>query len=354
MGTKVLLVSGTTHDANSYNSPSVKAVFDEWVKKYDLDFEIVEDNGLQCDGGEQGEQILRLERSGPNWIRHSEEYLKKVEEAEILIVGFAGVGKQLLEHAKNLKLIAVMRSGVENVDIEAAKEKGIIVCNAPGRLQETVSDMSCAMILDLNRAITYMNVESKLRDGESVMPYFHPELFKDITLGIFGFGIIGQVVCKKLAGFGMKYLAYDPFVTQEQADKLGLGVKMVDAETLFKESDTISVHARYLQGVNDKVISKELIDSMKPTAFFVNTARAGLEDEEALIDALREHRICGAALDVTYEEPVPADHPLRALDNCILTPHVAGMAGDGQKISAEIITNQISMYLDGGMPTSAK
>ena len=186
------------------------------------------------------------------------------------------------------------------------------------------------------------------------MPNFHPELFKDITLGIFGFGIIGQVVCKKLAGFGMKYLAYDPFVTQEQADKLGLGVKMVDAETLFKESDTISVHARYLQGVNDKVISKELIDSMKPTAFFVNTARAGLEDEPALIAAVLEERIAGATLDVTMDEPVPADSPLRSSNRFILTPHMAGGAGDGQKISAEIICGQLSQYLDGGRPSSAR
>ena len=354
MSRKVVVAFEFPGALEAWEKGTQKPVFDELAKKYDLDVKVVHDASFLRDCDEPSAAILRVERGGAEWAEYDEEYLDELKDAEILVVGFAPVGTKILDAAPNLKVVAVMRSGVENVNVEACKERGVIVCNAPGRLQETVSDLSCALILDINRAVTYVNRETDKNGGVDARPYFHPELFKDLTIGIFGFGIIGQLVCKKLAGFNMKFLAYDPFVTQETADKLGLGVKMVDAETLFKESDTVSVHARYLPGVNDKVISKELIDSMKPTAFFVNTARAGLEDEPALIAAVLEERIAGAALDVTMDEPVPADSPLRSSNHFILTPHMAGGAGDGQKISAEIICNQLSQYLDGGRPSSAR
>ena len=126
---------------------------------------------------------------------------------------------------------------------------------------------------------------------------------------------------------------------------------MKSLEEVMSESDTITVHARLVDATKN-MINADMISLMKPTAFFVNTARAGLEDEEALIKALQEGKIRGAALDVTQTEPVPDDHPLRQLENVILTPHMAGMSGDTMVISAEIIAEQIGMFLSGEEPTA--
>ena len=348
MSKKVYLVCGTSWDHMSFEAPSVQKVFSDWAEKYDLEFKLVDDTSLVKNEAEQAEKILKIEKNGPEFLEYSQEYLDEVADADILIVGFAGVSSKLVENCKNLKLVAVMRSGVENVNIEACKAKGICVCNAPGRLQEMVSDFACALILDINRGVTYVNTQYK---GEKIYPYFMPELLKDITLGIVGFGYIGQLVARKLSGFNMKMIAYDPFVKKEIADKYN--VELVDLPTLMSTADTITIHSRLLPET-EKMISADMIKLMKPNAFFINTARAGLEDEEALIEALKEKKIRGAALDVTTIEPVPSDHVLRTLDNVILTPHMAGMAGDSNKISAEIIVEQVSMFLDGKTPTSAK
>ena len=306
--------------------------------------ELIYDDGLACEGDDWREAALKIEVNGPGWVKHSPEVLEAVKDASVIVVGFSAVGQQLLDAAEKLELVAVMRSGIENVDMEACREKGVMVCNAPGRVSEPVADFTAALILDINRGITYVNKCWKPGLQEDLMPYFYPDLFRNITIGIVGFGIIGRKVLHRLNNFGFRFIAYDPFVKQE--DVAELGVEIMSLDDVMKNADTVTVHARLLPETKDLIGAHE-ISLMKETAFFINTARGGLVDEEALIKALSEKKIRGAALDVLKTEPLPDDHILRKLDNVILTPHMAGMAGDMTVVSAEIIMENVDKFMAG-------
>lgn len=351
MKKKMLVVSGLEFEVSGQSKPSVRKIFTDLAEKYNYDVEFVHDDGLYCEGDDWRAAALKIETKGPNWVKHSDSYLEKVKEANVIVVGFSAVGKQLLDAAEHLELVAAMRSGVENIDLAYAKEKGVAVCCAPGRVSEPVADFTCAMILDVNRGITYVNKWWKPGREEELQPYFYPELFRDLTIGLIGFGIIGRKVVQRLRNFGFRFIAYDPFVKQE--DVAELGVTMMPLNDVMAQADTITVHARLLPETKD-LIGAEQIACMKPTAFIVNTARGGLIDEEALIEALKSRKIRGAALDVLKTEPLPDDHALRTLDNVILTPHLAGMAGDMDMVSAEIIAGFITDFWEGRPVSSRK
>ena len=351
MKKKMLIVNGLEFEVAGQSKPSVQKIFTDLAEKYDYEVEFVHDDGLYCEGDDWRSAALKVETKGPNWIKHSDEYLQKVKDASIIVVGFSGVGKQLMDHAKKLELIAVMRSGVENIDLDYAKEKGVAVCCAPGRVSEPVADFTCALILDINRGITYVNKFWKPGLEQELQPYFHPELYRDLTIGLVGFGIIGKKVVTRLKNFGFKFIAYDPYVKQETADTYG--VTMLPLNDVMSQADTVTVHARLLPETKN-LVGAQQIACMKPTAFIVNTARGGLIDEEALIEALKNHKIRGAALDVLQTEPLPDNHIFRTLDNVILTPHLAGMAGDMDVVSAQIIAGFMQDYLEGKPVASRK
>lgn len=297
------------------------------------------DDGLFCEGGDYRSVAKRIEDEGPDWVKYSNEYLKIMEDADALVIMYNGVNKTLLEHSPKLKFIAVMRSGLENIDIEECKKRGITVSNCPGKVSEPVSEMACAMILDALRGITLMN--SNWKPGAGFQAVESSKLSYETTLGIVGFGIIGRKVVKKLSGFDFNVLVYDPFAKQEDADTYG--VRLVNLDTLMQQADIISVHARLLPSTENLIGAHE-IALMKPNAIIVNTARAGLVDEEALIEALSKHKIKAAALDVFREEPLPDDHILHQLDNVIITPHMAGNAGDVMLLSVRIMMEEILRY----------
>lgn len=333
-------------DASMYKREVITKIFDV-VKNYGSTYEIVEDDGLLCDGEEIREAVLKIETQGPSWVRHSKEFLEKVAEFDAIIVSFSAVDKMLLDAAKNLKYVGVMRSGVENVNLQLCKERGIIVSNSPGRVSEPVADMAVTLMLDLVRGITYLNKTWKpgmVREIPTVLPGGAPKLIKTLTIGLVGFGIIGKKVTQRLSGFGCKVIAYDPYANKDDAAKLG--VELVELDYLMANSDIVSVHARLLPSTQDLVGEHEL-SLMREDAYFVNTARAGLVDENALIEILKAKKIRGAALDVFREEPLPDDHILNKLDNVIITPHLAGWAGDGVAMSAEIMFAEVERYLKG-------
>lgn len=347
----MLVVNGLEFEVIGQGKPAVKKIFTDLAERHDYEVEFVHDDGLYCEGDDWRSAALKVETRGPNWVKHSEEYLAKVKEASVVVVGFSAVGKALMDAGEKLELVAAMRSGVENIDLAYAKEKGVQVCCAPGRVSEPVADFTCALILDANRGVTYVNKWWKPGLEEELQPYFYPELYRDLTIGLVGFGIIGKKVVNRLKNFGFKFIAYDPFVTQEQADEYG--VTMLPLNEVMAKADTITVHARLLPETKN-LVGKKQIACMKPTAFIINTARGGLIEEEALIEALKERKIRGAALDVLQTEPLPDDHILRTLDNVILTPHLAGMAGDMDVVSAQIIAGYIEDYLDGKPVASRK
>ncbi|MEJ8734080.1 MULTISPECIES: 2-hydroxyacid dehydrogenase [Mediterraneibacter] len=342
MGKKIVFAFDGRRQPDPYHGRDDITSLISQSEKYGYEVVCTYDDGLFCEGGDYRSVARRIEEEGPDWVTYSEEYLKVMEDCEILVIMYNGVNKVLLERAKKLKYIAVMRSGLENVDVEECKKRGIKVSNCPGKVSEPVSEMACTMILDVMRNVTVVNKNWKAGDGFQAVE--SSKLSCETTVGIVGFGIIGKKVAKKLSGFDFKFIAYDPFANKEDAQKLG--VELVSLEELMSNADIITVHARLLPATENLIDEKE-IALMKPSAYLINTARAGLVNEDALIEALKDHKIKGASLDVFKEEPLPDDHILHQLENVILTPHMAGNAGDVMLLSVKMMMEEIERYMSG-------
>mgnify|MGYP005778826185 CR=1 FL=1 len=254
---------------------------------------------------------------------------------------YSGAGASFFEAAHQLKLLCVMRSGVENVDLQAAENHGVTVCYSPGRAAEPVADFAVTLMLALMRRLPYNNL-SRTGRWRAGAPMGSEGMMKGSTVGLLGFGAIAQKVAKRLVGFGCRLIAYDPWARPEAAR--AYQTELVDSlEELFERSDFLSIHAR-LTADNHGMVNRSLLERMKPTAYLVNTARAGLICEKDLIEVLQEKRIAGAGLDVFSQEPLPDGHPFLTLDNVIITPHVAGNGGDFILRSIESPLKEIEHY----------
>lgn len=219
-----------------------------------------------------------------------------------------------------LKVISNHAVGFDNIDVAAATERGIPVGNTPGILTDATADMAFALMMAAGRRI--VEAEKFLRDGR--WKTWGPSLllgvdFAGATLGIVGFGRIGQAVAKRAAGFDMRVLYYDPSAAPSYPE---LNANSTDLDTLLRESDFVSMHVP-LTPETRKMVDAGFLGKMKPNAVLVNTARGGVLDQSALYETLKENRIFAAALDVTDPEPLPLESPLLELDNCIIVPHIA-------------------------------
>jgi len=322
-------------------SPSFAERFKRF-EKYGVIYDAAADTTSQRWGTKPMEWVLKIETEGPEWVEPDAEILDKIKDAEVVLVHFAGVNKKMLDAAKALKFIGVMRSGVENVNVPVATEKGIIISNAPGRVSEPVADFTVALILVEARNIVRdsLNFTKGEWKGIDAKDSVNTAL-RNHTAGLVGLGMIGKKVAARLKPFGVKVLAYDPFCSKEAA--VEAGVELVSLEELLKRSDYVSVHARLSEETKNLIGEKEF-NLMKPTAIFINTARAGLVDEQALVKALQQKKIRSAAIDVFTQEPLNADHPLLKLDNVTLTPHHAGATTDNMSNSLDIILEEVERY----------
>jgi D-3-phosphoglycerate dehydrogenase len=236
-----------------------------------------------------------------------------------------------------LKVIGVLRAGTENVNVAHATEKGILVYNTPGRNSDSVADFTVGLIICECRNIA--RGHHGLKTGRWIRDYPNQGRIPDLpgkTVGLVGLGEVGRKVARRLAGFDVRLLGHDPHLTTAPP-----GVTLTSLEKLAEESDFVSIHAR-LTAQTVHLIGRRLIARMKPTAYLINTARAGLVDERALYEALRDRRIEGAALDVFETEPPGSDNPLVLLDNVTLTPHMAGGSNDAffnspARLAAEMV-----------------
>lgn len=313
-------------------------------KDYNVDIDVVEVS-LGEDENERAQYILKTEKEGPEWTKAPEELLEKAKDAEIIITDFAAIGKDVIDAAKELKLIGVLRSGVENVNKEEAAKRGIDVICSPGRVAAPVADYTVAMMIAETRNIVRSNLISNKGEWKirfKNFPYSHNMAGK--TVGIIGYGAIGQMVAARLKPFGVNVIAYEAFMTPEKVKELG--AEPVSMDELLERSDYVTIHMR-LSKDTEKMIGKAEFDKMKSTAIFVNTARAGLVDEDALVQALQEDKIGGAALDVFAKEPIPKDHPLLSLDNVTLTPHLAGTTSNVGSNSIAVILKDLDHYFKG-------
>ena len=237
--------------------------------------------------------------------------------------------RRVLENCPKLKAVSRFGVGVDSIDLDAATELGVLVCNVPGSNTSEVADHAMAMLLAMTRCIVPANNTVKTgawqdNPRETGQYYFKVRRIAGETIGIIGFGNIGRAFAARARGFGPKRIvAYDPYVSQLAGDLYG--VEMVSLEELLSSADFVTIHCSATDETHH-LIDAEALSLMKPTALLVNTARGAIVNGDALADALQTGAIEGAALDVTETEPVPSDHPLLTLPNCILTPHVAGFS----------------------------
>lgn len=283
--------------------------------------------------------------------RNEDEIVEACRGCEVVVVEHADtpVTKAVIDELDGCRLIAKYAVGFDNVDVSAAMQRGIIVCHAPNFCAEEVSDHAVALLLALTRRVVKFN--EQVRKGAWFDLTLEPPLrrTRNRVLGLVGFGRIARLVAQKLRGFGVKVLAYDPFIDPKTAE--AQGVKLVGLEKLFAESDFISIHTPLTKETRH-LVGARLLSLMKPTSFLVNTSRGPVIDEAALFETLRHKRIAGAALDVTEIEPLPASSPLRGLDNLILTPHQGATSVESLDDVRFTIAASIEAYCKGYWPES--
>ena len=266
---------------------------------------------------------LIIEQKGANAIELPNDLISDVENYDLIIVQFAPIGKEVIKKANKLKYIGVLRGGIENVDIDEAKNRGIEVLNTAGRNARAVAEFTVGMILSEIRNIA--RAHSSLKNGIFRKDFPNsssiPELLNK-KIGIVGFGAVGQLVYKFLSSFGCQFIIYEPYLKE-----LPVNEKKVELEELLKESDIVTIHMRLTDKTYHMIDDKEL-RLMKKEAYLINTARSGLVNQSSVVNALKENRLMGAAIDVFDNEPIPKDDPILKLDNLTITTHLAGSTKD--------------------------
>ncbi|EKF48800.1 D-3-phosphoglycerate dehydrogenase [Thermosipho africanus H17ap60334] len=281
----------------------------------------------------------RLMNSGYNVTSEhleKEDLIKEIPNIDVLVVRSATkVTADIIEAGKNLKIIARAGTGLDNVDVEKAKEKGIKVINTPGANGISVAELAIGLMISCARHIAKGTMD--LKNGEWTKKQLKGhELYKR-TVGIIGFGNIGREVAKRLLAFDMRVLAYDPFVKETD-----MNVEIVDLDTIFKESDFITIHVP-LTNETKHLVSKDAFEKMKDGVILINAARGGVVDEEALYNALISGKVYAAGLDVFEVEP-PTDElrkKLLELPNVVATPHIGASTVEAQLRVGQIIVDKI-------------
>lgn len=275
-----------------------------------------------------------------------EEVIVRAKEANILIVNKKTITAAHLEQLPQLACICVIATGYNNVDVEAAKKKGIPVCNAVGYGSTAVAQHVFALLLALtNRVETHnKSVEAGEWSNNIDWSYWKSPMVElaGKTMGIYGLGKIGQKVADIALAFDMRVISTHKHPIRDQRE----GVAFVDLETLFSESDVLSLHAP-LTAENAGLVNQSRLNLMKSTAFLINTGRGGLIHEMDLRSSLLSNQIAGAGLDVLSSEPPPTDHPLIGIPNCVITPHHAWAARESRERLIRIVGENIEAFLGG-------
>jgi len=262
-----------------------------------------------------------LEEIKPN-CKAEYEVIQKCGRADVLLVQWAPITRRVLEALPNVKGVVRYGIGVDNIDVQGAKQLGRMVSNVPNYCQDEVSDHAISMILSLARRIPHDDNQIK-HGGWGIGPFLPIPAFADLTFGLVGFGSIARKVSEKAKPFRFRQIASDPVVPAEVFAKYG--VERVELDTLLRTADIISLHCPLLPQTRH-MINAEAIARMKPGTILVNTARGPLVNEADLVAALKAGKIVGAGLDVFEKEPLATDSPLRSLPNVILTSHAASVS----------------------------
>ncbi len=276
-----------------------------------------------------------------------EELLETIDQYEGIIVrSRTKVTRDVIENAKNLKIIARAGVGVDNIDVEAATEHGILVVNAPQSTSITVAEHAMGLMLSLSRKIAI--ADASVKSGKWEKSKFMGMELRNKTLGVIGMGRIGSQVVKRSKAFEMDVIVYDPYITEETAKELGVEITTLD--NLVQTADVMTIHVP-LTPETKGLISKDELAKMKDNAILLNCARGGIIDEADLYEALKERPELKAGLDVFENEPLE-NSPLATLDNVVLTPHIAASTKEAQRDAAIIVAKEVKEVINGGTPTN--
>lgn len=271
----------------------------------------------------------------------AEELAKRSADADIVMIANNPYPKEAFENAKNLKLIDVAFTGVDHVDQEAAKQKGIKIANAAGYSNTAVAELVIGLTIDVLRKISFGN--QSVRAGKDVT-FFQGNEIKGKTVGIIGTGSIGLETARLFKAFGANLIGYN---RSEKEEAKELGLEYVTLDDLLKQSDIVSVHLP-LNDQTRNTLSREKLELMKPEAILINAARGPIIDNDALAELLNEEKIAGAGIDVfDMEPPIPEDYPLLTAKNAVLTPHIAFLTDESMVTRAHIAFDNVEKYIEG-------
>jgi D-3-phosphoglycerate dehydrogenase / 2-oxoglutarate reductase len=278
-----------------------------------------------------------------------EELLEVIGEYDGLIIRSATrVTAEVIERADNLKAIGRAGIGVDNIDIEAATKRGIIVANAPESNTVAAAEHTLGLMLAAARRIPA--ADATLRAGEWKRSAFKGVEVREKVLGLVGLGHVGAIVARGALGMGMRVLAYDPYVSEDRMRAMNVE-RAASVEEVFETADFVSLHVpRTPQTAG--MVDAAMLERMKPTAYLINVARGGIVDETALYNALKEGTIAGAALDVFAEEPT-TDSPIFTLPNVVVTPHLGASTAEAQDRAGITAAEQVAVALRGAVPVHA-
>lgn len=286
------------------------------------------------------EQINRLRKFGDttfyNDLPKIEQAIKRAEDADIVIVDWTEVNS-MLGHLPKTKLIALMSTGYDWVDVKKAKSLGINVTNIPGYATEAVAEHTFGLMISVLKNIT--RADKSVRNGEWIKEPFKGSELKGKTLGIIGLGKIGSRVAEIAHGFGMKVIAND------NTPKNVIGVQMVEIDDLLKRSDIVTLHCD-LNPSSESLINERRLNLMKPSAVLINASNGRVVDTEALVKALNEKRIAGAGIDVLPKKP-DKDDTLLQFDNIVITPEIAFNTSEALTRRVDICIDNIEAFIKG-------
>ncbi|NED97999.1 2-hydroxyacid dehydrogenase [Phytoactinopolyspora alkaliphila] len=274
-----------------------------------------------------------------------DEMVELIAGAEIAVTQMAPFTARVLDAAPQLKLIVCTRGGPVNVNVPAAAERGVVVCNTPGRNAVAAAEHAVTLMLSTLRSIPRIHAGVAAGQWRSDL-YAYDECGLELggsTVGLVGYGAIGRRVAKILLAFEADVLVHDPFIGP--ADVLP-GVELVDLDELLNRSDVVSLHAR-MTPETAGMINRETLAAMRPGSYLVNTARGGLVDYDALTEALDAGHLAGAGLDVYPSEPIADGWPLLRSEKVVMTPHLAGATRQTAHRAAELGAGVVAAYLDG-------
>jgi len=278
--------------------------------------------------------------------RSEDEIIQVCGDADIVLVESSHLTARVIEQMRACRAIIMYGVGVDRIDVAAATRAGIIVANIADYCTEEVSDHTAALLLAATRRVATMDRNVR-RGGWYDFPKNGPiHRISTLTLGLVGLGRIGRAVVRKMAGFQMRTLVADPFLS---ADAVPAGVELATLDRVLRESDLISIHVP-LGPQTRRMLGEAQFRAMKPTAIVVNTSRGGIIDEEALVRALRENWIAGAALDVVSQEPLPAASELRQLENVIVTPHYGASSEESVPQLRATVLDSVAALIGGHWP----